>query len=197
VAGKQIGYIRVSSDDQNPDRQLSGIKLDKVFLERASGHVMNRPVLETMMDYCRDDDVLYVHSIDRLARNLAHLIKIVNELVAKGVSVMFLQENLKFNGSNDPMSIFLLSIMGAFGEFERKIAKERQREGIEKAKKRGIYKGRKNCLAGDDINILQERAQIGISKGRIARELGISRSSVYTYLRRHKKAASSEPVTVL
>ena len=103
-SGKKIGYVRVSSFDQNPERQLEGIELDKKFIEKASGKNTNRPKLEEMIDYVREGDVLIVHSMDRLARNLDDLRRIVFSLTEKHVSVQFLKENLTFTGEDSPMS---------------------------------------------------------------------------------------------
>lgn len=125
MAGKTVGYIRVSSFDQNPDRQLEGIKLDKKFIDKASGKNINRPALEELINYVREDDIVVVHSMDRLARNLDDLRKIVKKLTNQNIQVKFLKENLIFAGDDSPMANLLLSVMGAFAEFERSLIKER------------------------------------------------------------------------
>ncbi len=137
---KKIGYIRVSSLEQNPQRQLEGVTLDKVFLDKASGTDTKRPELAALLDYVRDGDQVFVHSMDRLARNLEDLRKMVLQLNQRKVALHFLKEQLTFNGEDAPMATLLLSIMGAFAEFERALIKERQREGIEISKKKGSYK---------------------------------------------------------
>ena len=143
---KRVGYIRVSTLDQNTVRQLDGEDVDKVFTDKASGKDTKRPQLQAALDYLREGDTLLVHSMDRLARNLDDLRKIVLDLTHKGVLVEFIKERLTFTGEDSAMSQLLLSVMGAFAEFERSLIRERQREGIALAKKAGVYKGRKPSL---------------------------------------------------
>ena len=126
--GKRIGYVRVSSVDQNELRQLDGVQLDKKFTDKASGKDTKRPQLQAALEYLRDGDVLVVHSMDRLARNLDDLRRMVTELTGRGVVVEFVKENLTFTSEDNAMSKLLLSVMGAFAEFERALIKERQRE---------------------------------------------------------------------
>ena len=144
--GQRIGYQRVSTVDQNTDRQLDGVELDKVFTDKASGKDANRPELHVRIEYVRDGDTLVVHSMDRLARNLEDLRRIVRELTGQGVRVEFVKENLTFAGDDSPMNTLLLSMLGAVAEFERSMILERQREGIALAKAAGKYKGRKASL---------------------------------------------------
>lgn len=181
---KKIGYIRVSTLGQNPGRQLEGITLDKVFVEYASGKDTHRPQLALLLDYVRDGDQVFVHSMDRLARNLEDLRSIVLQLNSKQVPIQFLQENLRFNGEDGPLATLLLSIMGAFAEFERALIKERQREGIELAKKRGGYKGRKPVLSQEQRFWLQQQVAAGANKSQLAKKLGVSRETLYQYLRK-------------
>jgi len=180
--GQRIGYIRVSSADQNTDRQLDGIELDRTFTDKISGRNTDRPALQELLRFLRDGDTLYVHSIDRLARNLDDLRRLVNDLTSRGVRIQFVKENLTFSGDDSPMSRLLLSMMGAFAEFERAIIRERQREGIERAKKKGIYKGRKRVLTPLQAQELRSLAVPGCNKSALARRFGISRESVYRYL---------------
>lgn len=180
---KRIGYVRVSSVDQNTERQLDGVALDKVFTDKASGKSTDRPQLAAALDYVRDGDTLIVHSMDRLARNLDDLRKMVRDLTARGVVVQFVKESLTFTGDDSPMATLLLSMMGAFAEFERSIIRERQREGIAIAKEKGVYKGRKPSLTGEQIKTLMSRASAGEKKAALAREYGISRETLYQYLR--------------
>ena len=179
---KKIGYIRVSSLEQNPDRQLEGVALDKVFLDKASGKDRKRPELKALLDYVRDGDQVFVQSMDRLARNLDDLRAIVLQLNQKQVSLHFLQEQLTFNGEDGPMATLLLSIMGAFAEFERALIKERQKEGIALAKKKGIYRGRKPVLSSSQIHELKQRMANGNTKTEVAKQMGISRPTLYKYL---------------
>lgn len=183
MAGKKIGYIRVSSFDQNTERQLEGMELDKVFIDKASGKDVQRPQLEALLNYVRDGDTIIVHSMDRLARNLVDLRNLVNEVTKRDICIKFSKENLIFTNENSPMATLMLSIMGAFAEFERSLLKERQREGIELAKKRGAYPGRKKTLNNDQIKLINERIESGEKKAVLARELGISRETLYQYIK--------------
>ena len=182
--GQRIGYIRVSSLDQNTERQLEGVPLDRIFTDKLSGKDMARPQLEAMLGFVREGDTLLVHSMDRLARNLDDLRHLVAVLTGRGVRVEFVKENLAFSGEASPMATLMLSVMGAFAEFERALIRERQREGIALAKARGDYKGRKKSLSADDVAKAKERLEQGVSKAQVARDLGISRETLYGYLRR-------------
>jgi len=180
--GKRVGYIRVSSVDQNTGRQLEGLELDKTFTDKASGKDVQRPQLQAVLEYLRDGDVLAVHSMDRLARNLDDLRRIVTDLTARGVQVQFLKEGMLFTGEDSAMSKLLLSVMGAFAEFERSLLKERQREGIDIAKRAGVYKGRKPSLTLERVTELRGRVAAGEKKAALAREFGISRETLYQYV---------------
>ena len=184
MSGKKIGYIRVSSFDQNTDRQLEGINLNKKFIDKVSGKSIERPQLEAMIDYARDGDTIIVHSMDRLARNLDDLRRLVAQLTDQQIRIVFIKEGLTFTGEDSPMSKLLLSVMGAFAEFERLLIKERQMEGIALAKKRGAYKGRKPVLSKDQIDEIKTRVSNGDKKSHIARDFNISRETLYQYLRR-------------
>ena len=181
--GKRVGYIRVSSVDQNELRQLDGVDLDKVFTDKASGKDTNRPQLAAALDYLRDGDTLLVHSMDRLARNLDDLRKMVKSLTGKGVIVEFAKEHLIFTGDDSPMSQLLLSMLGAVSEFERAMIRERQREGIVIAKRNGIYKSRKPSLSTEQVAELRHRVKAGdMTKAELAKVYGISRQTLYTAL---------------
>ena len=182
--GHDVGYIRVSSFPQNTDRQLDGVPLEKTYTEKASAKDAKRPVLQECMDYLRSGDCLHVHSIDRLARNLIDLQSIVTTLNEKGVSVTFHKENLTFTGSNDnPMSKLMLQMMGAFAEFERALIRERQREGIAKARQKGKQFGRKPALTPDQIKDIRARAAAGEPKTGLAAEYGVARQTIYTAIK--------------
>src|SRR3954468_22853892 len=183
MAGQRIGYIRVSSLDQQVERQLDGIALDQTFTDKASGKDTKRPQLELMLRFARTGDTIVVHSMDRLARNLDDLRRIVHTLTGKGVRIEFGKEQLTFTGEDSPMASLLLSVMGAFAEFERALIHERQREGIALAKQRGAYTGRKKSLSQAVVAELRQRLTTGTSKAQVARELGISRQTLYQYLR--------------
>jgi DNA invertase Pin-like site-specific DNA recombinase len=179
--GQRIGYLRVSTVDQKTDRQLDGIELDKVFIDKASGKDADRPELARVIDYIREGDTLVVHSMDRLARNLEDLRRLVRELTGQGVKIEFVKENLTFAGDDSPMNTLLLSMLGAVAEFERSMILERQREGIALAKAAGKYKGRKAALTDEQADELRARLATGESVTGLAREYGISRQSVYNY----------------
>ena len=179
---KRVGYIRVSTVDQNTERQLDGVRVDKTFTDKASGKDINRPQFQAALEYLREGDVLVIHSMDRLARNLDDLRKIVADLTARGIVIEFVKEKLSFNGDDSALSKLLLSVMGAFAEFERALLKERQREGIAIAKKAGVYKGRKRALTPERATELRARVKAGDAKAAVARAFGISRETLYTYL---------------
>jgi DNA invertase Pin-like site-specific DNA recombinase len=184
MSDKVVGYIRVSTYDQNPERQLDGMHLDKVFTDKASGKDLMRPAFEELLDYIREGDTLLVHSMDRLARNLEHLRQVVRELTARGVKVQFVKERLTFTGEDSPMATLLLSVMGAVAEFERSLIRERQREGVAIAKQKGLYKGRRKSLNEEQVRELQERVAQGEKKAILARTFNIRRETIYQYLNR-------------
>jgi DNA invertase Pin-like site-specific DNA recombinase len=179
---KRVGYVRVSSVDQNEARQLDGVELDKVFTDKASGKDTKRPQLQACLDYLREGDELIVHSMDRLARNVEDLLRTVRTLNEKGISVQFVKENLTFNGQDSSMANLLLPILGAVAQFERNLLRERQREGIAIAKRNGVYKGRKpNLSPAQALNLVSRAATE--PKAALAREFGISRVTLYQYLK--------------
>ncbi|EUA41341.1 resolvase, N terminal domain protein [Mycobacterium avium subsp. avium 2285 (R)] len=179
--GQRVGYQRVSTVDQNTDRQLDGVELDKIFTDKASGKDSNRPELGRALEYIREGDTLVVHSMDRLARNLEDLRRIVRELTGNGVRVEFVKESLTFTGEDSAMNTLLLSMLGAVAEFERTMILERQREGIALAKAAGKYKGRKAALTDEQADQLRARLAAGESVTSLAKDFGISRQTVYNY----------------
>jgi len=181
-----IGYRRVSSTDQNTARQLDGVDLDEVFEDKVSGKSMERPRLLDMIKHARRGDTVVVHSMDRLARNLMDLKTIVSDLVAKGVQVQFIKENLTFSGKADPLAELMLNMMGAFAEFERSLIKSRQIEGIAIKKAAGEYAGRggrTKTITADKVAVIKARVAAGEKKTVIAADLGISRESIYKCLK--------------
>lgn len=185
---QSVGYIRISSLDQNAARQLFGIKLDKIFEEKISGKDRKRPELDRMLSYIREGDHIYVHSMDRLARNLKDLLDLVKEITDKGSTIHFVTQNLVFSkDESNPTAKLMLQVMGAVAEFERSIILERQREGIAAAKARGNYKtGRPVVMTDEKKKLCHEKHAAGIPMTRIAKDLGISRMSVYRELRKGK-----------
>lgn len=186
--GQKIGYIRVSSADQNTERQLDGLVMDRLFTDKVSGKSTDRPQLQEMLRFVREGDHLYVHSMDRLARNLIDLRQMVKDLTSRGIKVSFVKENLVFNGDDAAMSVLLLSVMGAVAEFERSLLRERQAEGIRIAKKKGVYKGRKASLTKFQMEDIQQRIAAGVPKAKVAREFKCSRETLYKYLRQEEAA---------
>ncbi len=179
----RVGYVRVSTVEQNTVRQFDVLGVERVFEDRASGRDTARPGLVEMLGFVRDGDEVLVHSMDRLARNLDDLRSLVRQLTDKGVAVTFVTERLTFTGDDSPMATLLLSVMGAFAEFERALTRERQAEGIAAARARGVYQGRKPALSPDKQAEVVARARAGEPKTALAAEYKISRETVYAYLR--------------
>lgn len=183
MSGQVIGYVRVSTVDQNTERQLEGISVDRVFRDSLSGGAVKRPGLDALLEYIREGDKLVVHSMDRLARNLKDLETLVSDLTGRGIQIVFVKENLTFSGDDSPMAVLMLQIMGAFAQFERSLIKERQREGIALAKKRGVYLGRKPKLSQDQVAEMLKRSADGENKSLLAKEFGVSRPTLYRLLK--------------
>ena len=185
VTGQKIGYARVSSKDQNLDRQLAALKKEKVFrifTDTVSGSSTQRPGLDGALNYVRAGDQLIVVSMDRLARSLIDLHRLVDELTERGVSVKFLKEGQVYSKDSSPVAKLMLGLLGSVAEFERAIIRERQAEGIAKAKARGVYKGRAKVLNEEQIVQAREWVGEGIPKAEVARRLGIGRTTLYRYL---------------
>ncbi|RCU43818.1 resolvase [Corallincola holothuriorum] len=177
-----IAYIRVSTTDQNTDRQLDGETYDKAFTDKCSGGSKERPALVELLDYVRDGDLVIVHSIDRLARNIDDLRSLVLELNNKGVTVRFCKESLTFSANDtSPMSELMLNMLGAVAQFERSMIKERQAEGIAKAKDKGVYKGRTSDMRRNaEIHKLKGE---GLTNTAIAKQVGCSPKTVQRVLK--------------
>lgn len=176
-----IAYIRVSSEDQNTARQeFPGVPLRKTFTDAAPGSRRARTGLAAALDFLREGDTLHVHSIDRLARDLHHLQELIDDLTGRGVTVRFHREGLIFDGTHDSMNRLMLQMLGAFAEFERARIRERQAEGIAKAKARGVYKGRRPSVDRDAIRRAMEG---GMSFRAAARACGVSVSTVQRVMR--------------
>ncbi|MBH3308507.1 recombinase family protein [Pseudomonas mosselii] len=176
----QVGYKRVSSADQNTARQLDGVNLDEIFEDQVSGATTERPALQEMLRFVRRGDIIHVHSIDRFARSLKDLLELVESLKTRGVQLHFHKEGLIFTNEKNHTQDLMLSMMGAVAQFERSMIRERQAEGIAKAKAAGVYRGRKKIVDGKAI-----RAAIseGSSFRQTAQMLGVSLSSVQRAMR--------------
>jgi DNA invertase Pin-like site-specific DNA recombinase len=181
MTGQKIGYIRVSSVDQNTVRQLDGVSLDKVFAEKMSGKSVERPILQECLIYIRSGDTLYVHSIDRLARNAKDLLNIVEQLISKQVTIIFIKNNLTFSAdTKDHMAKLQLTMLAAFAEFERELIRERQREGIAIAKANGKYNGRRK-ITDAMLDEARLRTSLGEPLSTVAKSLNLSRQTLYQH----------------
>lgn len=180
-----IGYIRVSSVEQNEARQhtaLDAYSLDKKFIDHGvSGKDTNRPQLQAMLDYIREGDTVYITEFSRLARNTADLLRLTEQLEAKKVKLVSLKENLD---TTTPTGKLMLTMIGAIAEFERAMILERQREGIAEAKKAGKYKGKQVKKISDESfrNIYEKYMRREMTKSQMADELGITRPTLYRLL---------------
>jgi DNA invertase Pin-like site-specific DNA recombinase len=183
---KRVAYIRVSSVDQNEARQVEAmahLHIDKTFIDKLSGKDTNRPQLQAALDHMREGDVLVCHSMDRLARNTLDLQKLIADLNSRNIAVEFVKEHLNFTGDDSPMSKLLLNVLGGVAEFERAIIRERQKEGIQVAKDKGVYRGRKHALTAEQVIEIRQRAAAGERKAALAREFKVSRPTLHQSLR--------------
>ena len=176
--GKKIAYVRVSTIEQNDARQKEALKdydIDKWFIEKVSGKDMNRPQLQLMLDYIREDDIVYVTEFSRLGRTTADLLATVNKIESTGAKFVSLKE--KFD-TTTPAVRLMLTMMAAISEFEREMILERQREGIAIAKREGKYKGRKAVSVPNIGEYYEKYMTRQGTKTSIAKELGICRTTL-------------------
>lgn len=183
----RIGYVRVSSADQNTERQLDGLDLTVTFVDKASGKNTDRPQLQALIaGNWPQGSTVVVHSMDRLARSLSDLLNLVEQLTSRGIAVQFVKEAKVFRAgvTNDPMDKLMLSMLGAVAEYERTLIRERQREGIAKAKQRGVYRGSRPKITDPQLisQIAAEASALGANKTRIAAKYGVSRETLYKYI---------------
>lgn len=174
---ENIGYIRVSSDGQNIDRQLEGVTLDKKYIDKLSGATKDRPQLTLCIEYVRSGDTLHIHSIDRLSRSLRDMEELVSSLVKRGVTIHFHSENLIFGQEDNPFATMQLHLLTVFAQFERSVSKKRQREGIAIAKSKGKHLGRPK-LDMARRNEAIELSKQGMNISQIARAMNLSRPSI-------------------
>lgn len=174
-----VAYRRVSTIEQNTARQLAGEDFDKVFEDKASAKDTDRPQLQAMLEYVRDGDRVVVHSIDRLARNLADLETLIATMTGKGVSVEFRKESLTFAGGTDAIQTLMLQMMGAFAQFERSMIRERQREGVAAAKAAGKHMGRPSGLDAKQLKSLKAKRKAGVAVKTLQDDFNLSRATVY------------------
>ena len=184
----KIGYVRVSTEEQNEARQgeaLNKLGVQKIYIEKKSGKNLDRPVLQEMLDYIREGDTVYVHDLSRISRSLTDLLNLVELLKKKNVHFISNKEQVD---TTTPTGRLFLSIVGAINEFERTNLLERQREGIAIAKRQGKYKGRKPRTL-DNVARLYEMWQCGEkSKSQIARDYQISRPTLDRLFKEYEKS---------
>ncbi len=201
MPGQVLGYVRVSAIDQNPDRQITAIRdaltgnPDRWFTDRASGASTTRPALTALLDHVRDEDTVVVSSMDRLARSVVDLDRLVTRLAEDGVTIRFLKEGLTFQpqARADPLATFQLQLMGAFAQLERVLIRDRQREGIEAARVRGVYRGRARRLTREQVEAAQKEVQAGVPKALVARRLGVARQTLHTALAANAPPPGTRP----
>lgn len=184
MTGQTICYKRVSTTDQSTLRQLPDMNFDREFEDHCSGGTTNRPGLKACLDFIREGDTLVVHSMDRLARNLPDLLKLVADLTGRGVTVKFQKEALTFTGDKNPMQDLQLAVMGAVAQFELAMIRERQREGVAAAKRAGKHCGRKAKLTDEQVAEIRARVEAGEDKTSIAHCYGVSRATIYNIIKK-------------
>ena len=193
-----FNYIRVSTTDQNTERQLLDIPCDRAYIEKISGKNTDRPELQAMLLNIRSGDILNIHEMSRLARNTRDLLNLVEEITAKGATIIFHKENLTFkgDGKQDPYQKMMMTMLGAVAELERNLILERQREGIALAKLHGKYKGGQPKLTAQQVEEIKALVKLTAQQveeikalvnnrtpiTQIARQYNISRRTVYNYL---------------
>lgn len=184
IKGQKVGYIRVSSIEQNTESQkslLGNVGMDKLFEEKLSGKNTDRPQLQAMLDYVREGDTVYVKDLSRLARNTKDLLDIVEYLNNKGVGLFSIKENID---TSTNFGKLMLTFLGAIYEFERANLLERQRDGIAVAKKQGKYKGRKQVPKPANFKeVYQKWINRQITSISAIRELNISEYAFYKFVR--------------
>jgi DNA invertase Pin-like site-specific DNA recombinase len=192
----KIGYVRVSSIDQNEARQIEGLKeynLEKIFIEKASAKDTNRPEFQRMLEFSREGDTIYILDFSRLARNTKDLLDTVESLTEKGIHLVSKKENLD---TSTPTGKLILTIIGAINEFERTNTLERQREGIAIAKKTGKYKGRKPMLIEDFESSYNEYKNRQINKTQLAKQLKVSRPTLDKMIKEYQKGNKSVKINM-
>lgn len=190
----KLGYVRVSTVEQNEERQLETMKLygvEKVFSEKVSAKDVKRPKLQEMMEFAREGDTIYIHDFSRLARNTQDLLYLVEILNAKGIHLVSSKENID---TSTPTGKLLLTVIAAIAQFERENLKERQMEGIKIAKKKGLYKGRKPVKVDNFEEHYNRWKNREVSKSQLARELGISRQTLYSLFDKYEKTHATTTI---
>lgn len=188
----KIGYVRVSTKEQNTARQeelMKLLKVDRVYIDKMSGKDMERPFLQEMMNFVREGDSVVVESISRFARNTKDLLELTEQLNNKHVQFVSQKENID---TNTPAGKFMLTIFGAVAELEREYIRQRQREGIEIAKEQGKYKGRPAKQLDTFDEIYQQWKKGDITAKSASKQLNVSRSTFYRKVTSHE--ANNKPI---
>lgn len=175
----EFGYIRVSTATQNTSRQLADIELDRIFTDKISGGTKSRPQLDNLIDHVRSGDSVTVHSLDRLGRNLQHVLELIETFNNMGVTLRFVKENMTFTGDDNPAQKLMISIMGSIAEFEKSLINERVAEGRAIAKQKGVKFGRKATLSAEQVEQIKQERESGKKVAAIAIDYDVSRQSVY------------------
>lgn len=176
-----VAYVRVSTAEQNEDRQIAALRgygIDRWFVEKTSGKDTNRAEFQAMLNFVREGDCVFVEDFSRLTRNLKDLLETIERLDEKGVKFVSVKEQLDTSTNSGKL---ILQLIGAINEFERRNILERQREGIECAKQRGVYKGRKPKEL--DVEIIDMVRLKKISVAEAGRKCGCSRATIYNHLK--------------
>lgn len=188
----KVAYVRVSTDEQHEQRQMAALEkygIERWYVEKVSGKNAKREQLQTMLDFVREDDVIYIHDLSRLARSLKDLLDILQVLDEKKVTLISNKESLDTSTATGRL---MVNMIAAINQFELENLHERQREGIEEAKKRGAYKGRKKKTIPKDVWETNYRKYMSreMNKSQFAREIGVSRPTLDKLLKEHKEGAA-------
>ena len=198
-----IGYQRVSSTDQNLERQLLNHNCDKVFSDKYSGKTVDRPGLKMMLEYVREGDTLVVQSLDRLSRSLIDAYNLITGLIQKGVRVKLIEERFDFGGGSklDPTSELQLNVLGSVVQFQLQMMKRSQQAGIDRQKildqnrafKDKKYKGRKRKLDDEQMKYLNYQYDRGVTTRSLMKQFNISKITVHRYIERYRQLVNSSP----
>lgn len=192
-----IGYVRVSTLEQNSESQVSILKkneCEKIFEDKCSGKNAERVSLQNLMNFAREGDHVFVSTLDRLGRNVMDLRRIIDFFLEKKVSVSILQENLHFmaNQTSTPMTNLTFGVLSLIAEYERNLILERQREGIARAKAAGRYRGRRKVLTPEQVKEIAYLRSLGVPINRLAKKHKVSNYTVYNYLNEYKEKQEQE-----
>lgn len=183
----KVGYARVSSADQNLDRQEHALKeygVSKIFCEKITGSTLNRPELQRLLSFVREGDEIVCLSLDRICRSLKDFTALSDRMIEEGVSITFLSQpflNIRPDKKDDPTTTFVRNMLAAISELERSMTRERQKQGIERARERGAYY-RPPALNARQVKDIKRKAEEGVSKSKLARSYRVSRKTIYNVI---------------